>query len=130
MPLRVTVDGDTAHGWIADVHDGDKFGTYNPTGANALEAAIGAITQHGLKTGTATLVAQGDPAQPQHAAAPAAPVIDAAAAAAEAARKQRLADDQAELQAAQARIAADATLAAATAPAPTPAPAAPTPNAA
>jgi hypothetical protein len=46
MDLRIHVTGDPDGGWIVDLHDGDKQGTYRPTAGTVQEAAIDAINEH------------------------------------------------------------------------------------
>lgn len=48
-PPTVTVSGDAEHGWIVDVHDGDKHGVYYPKGKDAEEAEENALKAHGYK---------------------------------------------------------------------------------
>jgi hypothetical protein len=48
-PPTVTVSGDAEHGWIVDVHDGDKHGVYYPKGKDAAEVEETALKDHGYK---------------------------------------------------------------------------------
>ena len=44
--LKVYVDGDPKGGYIVDVHDGDRFGTYHPDAKNDLQALSMALDEH------------------------------------------------------------------------------------
>ena len=43
---RISVNGDPEAGWIVDVHDGDRHGTYSPDGKNATEVIAKALKMH------------------------------------------------------------------------------------
>lgn len=43
---RVSVSGDAESGWIVDVHDGDKQGTYTPTGKTVAAVIAAAMKEH------------------------------------------------------------------------------------
>lgn len=45
--LNISVGGDPAGGYLVDVHDGDKRGTYTPQATNDHGAFIAAIKEHG-----------------------------------------------------------------------------------
>ena len=44
--LRITVDGNAEHGWLAEVHDGAQAVTYEPDGADVWDALSNTLSRH------------------------------------------------------------------------------------
>lgn len=65
-PPTVTVSGDAEHGWIVDVHDGDKHGVYYPKGKDAEEVEDAALKAHGYKKPAPVAAKKEDPHDTKH----------------------------------------------------------------
>lgn len=62
--LKIFVDGNATAGYMVDIHDGDRFGLYNPAASSDMQALMMALDEHFPKPAPAPEPVVTDPEPP------------------------------------------------------------------